>query len=429
MKRRRRGGGDLLRRFFISRSFALLWAAQALSSFAEYCVAATATVWIVTDLGAGEASTPQLIALMVAAVAVPRLILAPFAGVWVDRWNAKRVMISSDLTRAAIYLIVVGIAVSLPDQVIVITLVVAQLAASISSQFFDPGRNSMMQIVIPQDRRADAAGRSMFASMGVGILATVSGPVVYAVSGPVLALTLSTVCLLVSTVLVRAVPIRAAFTRNEDVGYWRSLRDGLSIAWRDPGIRLLIVGMGAYGLSLGTNNVSLALFALETMGLSPAEYGVVSGMFSVGGLIGAVFAPSIVSRFTPERLFPVALISLGLTYIGYSFLRAFVPAAITMGLAGLLFSLYIVCQGPILQAKVPMGAMGRVSALTAPILAVCSLLATAVVSQVFASLGPAGSREAAYATAIAVSAAVMSLASLMMIMGRRRTEDRLLAVT
>ena len=410
--------GRLANRLFISRSYALLWAAQALSSFAEYFVAATATVWIVAGLGTGNAATPRFVALVIAAVALPRLLIAPFAGVWADRWNPRRVMILSDLARAAIYLGVLASA-GLQAETAVVVLVIAQFGASVSSQFFDPARNAMMQLVIPERRRSEAAGRSMFATMGVGILATVSGPAVFAVSGPAIALGVSVLCLLISSALVRCVPAAVPLCESGGVRYWRSLRDGLAIAWRISGVRLLLIGMGIYGLSLGVNNVALSLFALDTMGLSPAEYGAVSGMFSVGGLIGAVIAPLIVSRLGAERLFPFALVLLGVTYIGYSFVRAFLPAMVVMGTAGLMFSLYVVCQGPILQACVPVGAMGRVSALVAPILTACSLLATGIASQVFVSLGSADLRAAAYAGAISVSAAVLTIASLILVVGQR----------
>ncbi|RII91080.1 MFS transporter, partial [Clavibacter californiensis] len=194
------------------------------------------------------------------------------------------------------------------------------------------------------------------------------------------------------------------------------LAAGIRIVRSSPRLRILVAGLAAYGVTLGVNNATLALLALTTMGLTAAEYGAVTAMFAVGGLVGALTAPALVTLIRPERVVPAALVALGATYAAYSTVRAFLPAAILMGIAGLVFAVFLVSQGPILQAEAPVGTMGRVSSLTSTVLAASSLLATVVTAQVLALLPPSA-QPSAYPVAVATAAVVMGSVGLALVAG------------
>ncbi|MBF4623526.1 MFS transporter [Clavibacter sp. VKM Ac-2872] len=412
----------------ISRSFALIWVAQALSSFGEYVLAATVTVWLATGLAPGDPALPLYIGAVIGATSLPRLLLAPLAGVLVDRWPARRVMVVADLARAALLVPLMVIAVTGPAPVVIAAVIATQFLIGCTSQLFDPARAALVQVVVPADRRAAAAGRTLLASTGVGILSAMSGPAVYAGLGPEPALVMDAVSFLVSAGLVLAVRERGvaagADPADGDDGaiatagarFRAELAAGIRIVRASPRLRILVAGLAAYGVTLGVNNATLALVALTTMGLTAAEYGVVTAMFAVGGLVGSVTAPALVGRIRPERALPAALVALGLTYAAYSTVRAFLPAAVLMGVAGLVFAVFLVSQGPILQAEAPVGTMGRVSSLTSTVLAASSLLATVVTAQALALL-PAAAQPAAYPVAIAAAAVIMGVAGLALVAG------------
>ena len=422
------------RPLLISRSFSLIWSAQALSAFGEYVLAATVTVWLATGLAPGDPALPLYIGAVIGATSLPRLLLAPVAGVLVDRWPARRVMVAADLARAALLVPLLVIAATGPVPVVIGTVIATQFLVGCASQLFEPARAALVQVVVPADRRAAAAGRSLLASTGVGILSAMAGPAVYAGLGPEPAIVMDMASFLASAALVLAVRERGAVAGGADPAgadadagahgsvatararFRGELAAGIRVVKASPRLRVLVAGLAAYGVTLGVNNATLALVALTTMGLTAAEYGVVTGMFAVGGLVGSLAAPVLVARVRPERALPAALVALGLTYAAYSNARAFPPAAILMGVAGLVFAVFLVAQGPILQAEAPVGAMGRVSSLTTPVLAASSLLATIVTAQVLALL-PADAQTGAYPVAVATAAVVMGAAGLALVAG------------
>jgi MFS family permease len=159
---------DRLQILLISPDYRRLWLAQAFSSFGEYLFASTSTVWVAAQLFPDSPRLPGLVGAVVLSAAVPRTVAGPIAGVYADRWHARKTMIVNDLIRAGLFaglLLVVQFGKLKHDQVFVVILVCIILS-EISAQFFNPSRAAIMQVVIPADQRVDAAGMSMFSLTG-----------------------------------------------------------------------------------------------------------------------------------------------------------------------------------------------------------------------------------------------------------------------
>lgn len=158
--------------FFISRNFSLLWLGQALSSFGEFVFEATVIVWLVTDLFRDNAFLPTAVGLAVAASAIPRVLVAPLAGAWVDRMMPLYVMISADAIRVfnfLAFMLVYSLSGLAPMQMFTGILLLL-LINSVAAQFFNPSRQAIMQVVIPSERRVEASAKAMFSLTGISVL-------------------------------------------------------------------------------------------------------------------------------------------------------------------------------------------------------------------------------------------------------------------
>lgn len=373
-------------------SFTILWAAQALSSFGEFLLASTITVWIITEIGGTDPATPLMVGAVVAAAAVPRILIGPFAGVLADRWPQKRTMIVSDWARVGV--IVASAAVlkymESDGHAIIFPIIAMTAAVSALAQFFNPARAAVMQRIVAPEMRLAAAARSSFATTGVAIVATASGPALFAVAGPWVALAFNALTFAMSALFL--IFLNSAEpdgeTAKDRLSYWSELADGLKTIWSVGDLRLVLYATALYGTSLGINNASLSLFALQTLGLSPAQYGTVAAMFPAGSLLVAVFASKLpMLRRQDPKAYVGSIICLGLSYVAYALSTSFQVAVALMFLSGVFFSVFAICQGPMLQRATPPSYMGRMTAATAPIMAFSSLGATILVSVL---LGPAG---------------------------------------
>lgn len=252
---------------------------------------------------------------------------------------------------------------------------------SSAAQFFNPSRQAVMQVIIPAERRVEASAKTMFSLTGISVLSASVGPALFVWVGPIWALLINVLAFSCSALCILATRDLGAALPAERASFWRGLLAGLRFSWGHPSIRTLLTGVALYGFSLGINNVVLSLYAFKTLGLSPREYGLVLAAFPVGGLVAAFLVRPLLKVLSIRRAFTVALLCLGLSYLGYALHPPFYLAWGLMFCCGLCFSVFAMVQGPMLQEAVPAGYMGRVSATVTPVLAIASLTGTLVCSQ------------------------------------------------
>lgn len=73
----------------INRNFTLLWLGHAISSIGDWTFEITLILWIVSEIAANQSWASLAVSGVYFATSLPLIIIAPFAGVLVDRWPKK----------------------------------------------------------------------------------------------------------------------------------------------------------------------------------------------------------------------------------------------------------------------------------------------------------------------------------------------------
>jgi MFS family permease len=123
-------------------AFSAMWLAQVISSLGDR-VHQIALVFLVAR---ATNSSPLALGLVFAAMTVPSSLVGPLAGVLVDRWNRKHVMVASDLLRAFI----VGL-IPVASGLHVGLVVALVLVLAVVSSFFRPARTAALPRVVPDE--------------------------------------------------------------------------------------------------------------------------------------------------------------------------------------------------------------------------------------------------------------------------------------
>jgi dTMP kinase len=317
---------DLLR----VRNFRLLTLSTLTSTVGDWMgffAIITLTATILNDRG--NTALFAVSGVMVARV-LPALLLGAVAGVLVDRWDRKRVMIVTDIGRA-------GVMAMIPFTDEILTLVLATLVIEVMSSLFAPAKDAVFPSLV-QRRQLVLANQvnllSTYGTLPIGALsnaALVAVAVMVAPEGSFLAdrpialpLWVNAASYIVSALLLvpiaispsarRGTPLRSAYEDEQPPSPWQQLVEGVRFITGQPVIRALIVGVMVAAAAAGVV-ISVGEFFARILNGGQAGFGVLVGLVGIGLVIGLALSAPLSNRLQPERLFAPGIGIAGLSLV------------------------------------------------------------------------------------------------------------------
>ncbi|ONI80004.1 MFS transporter [Actinosynnema sp. ALI-1.44] len=272
--------------------FGRFWAASTMSSFGTPVT--TFALQIVT-LNTLHASTAQL-GLLNAARWAPYLVLGLVAGVLVDRYRRKPVLVATDLGRAALLCVIPALAFA--DLLTFPALAVVVFAFGVLSLLFDAADQSFLPRLVPAElltlanarlEQSDAAAQTAGPVLAGGLLKVVGAPVAFLFDA---------VSYLVSGLLLASIRVTEPAPRHhERRPMLAELREGLAYVYQHRMLAPVALSSHVWFLAhsmLGTVYIAYGLFELR---LGEFWLGVTVACASVGAVLGGAFADRAGRRF------------------------------------------------------------------------------------------------------------------------------------
>jgi MFS family permease len=369
-----------------NRNFQRLFAGQSISIIGDSVFIVTVMLWIATRIAAGEHWAPAAVSGALIASAVPALAVGPFAGVWVDRWNRRRTMLTADAARCiliACLLVLPALRTELPVGVQLGILYAVLAVAGAFGEFFDPSRLAVIGVIVPTEDQPQASGR-LQATMA---FAQVIGPPVAAplllLFGPSWALIVDAASYGISFLCIRAIRMPAPSETDqsrdaERASFGAELRAGLRFfAGSKVLVAIAVSGMIAM-LGAGAVNALAVFFVIHNLHVSAGWLGVVSAAVGVGAIAGALSGGAVANRVRPGRLLWIGMIGAGLILIALACCTAIVPALIACFGLGAGVGVVNAMDGPIMLRTTPSHMIGRVSAVFSPLVQLASVISMAL---------------------------------------------------
>ena len=348
---------DLLRN---NRNFTYLWLAQVVSLLGDWfnTIALSALVARFTD-GSGIAISVFLMARF-----LPPLIVGPFAGVLVDRFDRKAILIYSNILRTGIVLMF--LLANSPDLLwLIYVLTIAQFSVS---ALFEPGQSAIIPSLIKRDDFVIANTLTSITWSVMLAVGAIIGGIVGALFGTQIALIIDAMTFAVAAYFIWLidVPTRAAVPQDDEDTDTGSLIGGLQYLRRNPATIAVMLVKG--GGSLGNTDTLMTIYATEIFILGTDGQLSLGILYSAVG-VGAILGPITLNRFNNGAIFRMTqLITIGfaLAVIGWVILG--VSTTLVLVAIGLLVramggSANWTYSSVILQKTVPDRYLGRVFAL------------------------------------------------------------------
>jgi MFS family permease len=275
------------------------------------------------------------VALTTAARVLPVVVLGPIGGVLADRYDRRRLMIASDLSRALLMVALAAVAAAGLPIILAPVIAAAATAASVvqppcvaacTARFVADGELQQAQAI-----------RS-----AIGQAALVVGPAIGAIllmaSTPAIAILLNAITFLGSAAAISAVsagsafrpPVRESHTPVPSV--FAEISDGARALRGAPAALTLIAADVLCSAVYGLLTVTLVLVSRK-IGAGNSGYGLLLGAFGAGGVIGAIVTARISASAEWRRALALALALVGVPLAGLG-VAPTVPLALGLALLG-----------------------------------------------------------------------------------------------
>jgi MFS family permease len=337
---------------FRKRDFRFLWTGQLVSTIGSS----------LTDLAAGilifeRTHSALAVGLMLMATAIPSLVVGLIAGVFVDRFDRKKIMIASDLIRA-------GLVISIPFliQIDILLLYVVVLIASAVKQFFDPAEQSVLPDVASEEELSAAnafLSISSFGSTAIGFAAAgflaSTGDLKLAFYVDGLTFFVSAACIffvrITPIIVEEATSVRAVAS---------NLKAGISMLFGTPILRSTLVVFTPVLFAFGLWNVLLLPFAVGPLGGTEFEYGLQEGLTSLGFVAGSLLMAKYIDRLPEGTWMVISFTAMGIAGILYG-----LSSSIWIAIGLVMFSGFAqppssISRSLVLQRNTPREFRGRV---------------------------------------------------------------------
>jgi CRP-like cAMP-binding protein/sugar phosphate permease len=338
---------------FRRRNFSLMWTGQLVSTIGSSLTSLASSILVFR-----LTNSALSVGLMLMATAAPSLLVGLVAGVFVDRYDRRKIMIAADLARAVLVLLIPFL---VPHSIAWLYIIV--MAASAIGQFFDPAYESVLPEVASEEELAAANSLmaiSSFGSTAIGFAA--SGliasrfPIEYAFYLDSLSFLLSAACLY----LLRIKKIEAEEGGSVQMVF-RNLRAGVNFLFRTPVLRSLFFVSLPVMISIGLANSLLLPFATRALNATEFEYGIQEGLTSVGFVAASLLLAGLFDRWREGQWLAVGYLGMALAGIAYSRSTIIWVAIAFQVVSGFMNSPAAVARRLVIQRNTPSEMRGRVS--------------------------------------------------------------------
>jgi MFS family permease len=299
-------GGSPLRRPFVlrNRNFAAFWIGQTASLVGDRISQVTLAVMVYAATG-----SPLATSLTFLTTVIPNILFGPFVGPFVDRFERRRVLIASDLARAAIVATIPFVAAI--NLWFVFPLVFATTSFGL---LFRPAKAAFLPLIVDREDLVPANGAinvsEALADIGgyplAGILVAVLGPL-----AP-LAFFVDAASYLMSALSLATIP-RPTWTRPQAVSgdpvarYLHELREGWGFLRHDAPLWANTMISVPIMAAMGATNVLIVIYARQALEQAPiaypVSYGILDTAIGIGALLAGVVVTFLAVRIRLGRLF------------------------------------------------------------------------------------------------------------------------------
>lgn len=361
-----------------NRNFVTLWSGQIFSQLADKVYLVLMIAIIESQFQSANQSISGWVSAIMIASTIPAVLFGSVAGVFVDRWHKKEVLVITNLLRGLLVLIVPLLLWLTKGQVLVNLplgfeiLLVITFAASTMTQFFAPAETATISMIV--DKPDLLSANSLYTTTAMGSLI-----VGFAVGEPILALADSLGAsigfgvnigkeLLVGSSYILAgillITMRTGETKQISIGeephIFADLRDGVSYFNTHKKIKGALIQLVIFFSVFASMTVLAVRMAELLPEIKASQFGFLLAAAGVGMGLGAVLLGYIGQKFSHNQLSLCGSIGVAVTLVGLSFSQSLWLSLLCLVAMGAFGANVVIPMQTTIQSETPEEMRGKV---------------------------------------------------------------------
>jgi MFS family permease len=314
-----------------------------------------AMAWLILEL----THSPVAVGALALCQFLPFTVFGLFAGVIVDRFDHRRLVIATQVAS-----MVLAAALAVPTLLGLVTPWLVYLLAGLRGAVLvldAPSRQALTYRMVGPRELPNAVALNSSLFNGARVLGPALGGALVALAGAGFCFAfnaLSFLAVLACLLAMRTdelLPAERAETRPRLLA---GTREAFAYVRRTPRAGTVLVLVAVVSTFAFNFNVLLPVLTKNTLGAGPATFGVVTGCFGAGALVGALVSATL--GRASMRLLLVAMAGYGLAELLLAPLRSAPAAGVMLFLVGLSFTMWTSNANTTLQLEAPGHLRGRV---------------------------------------------------------------------
>ena len=342
------------------QTYLLIWSGQFISMLTSYAVHFAIIIWLSL-----EHRSPEVLAYAGIAGMLPQALIGPFAGVFIDRWNRKKVMIVSDAFLALCALVMVFL---LRNETINLSWIYLMLGLrSVGNAFHGPSLQAVTPLIVPESELLRVSGInqvlqsvSSIAGPAVGTLA-----ITYLSISKVLYLDIIGAAVAITSLLFVTIPHLKTEVKTSVRTVITELKDGCNVVLKNKGLSYLFLYAMVATFFIMPIAIMFPLLTIEYYNGGKWEMSIVEIAWGVGMLIGGMILGAF--KVTTSKIILINTMHL---ITGFSFILSggmpsewFIGLVIATALGGIALAVFSASFTTVLQTTISSNMLGRVFSL------------------------------------------------------------------
>lgn len=341
-------------RALYNRNYRVFFIGQGLSAAGTWTqnIAMSWLIYRLTD-------SAWMLGLVAFASQIPNFLLAPVAGVWVDRLPKQRVLIATQIL-SLIQALALTI-LTLAGNIEIWHILSLSLFLGCINAIDVPARHAMtVQMVTKQEDKHNALALNSVTYNMARLLGPTAAGILIPIIGEGLCFLLNSMSYLVSILSLAVLKIKENQRPVCQDNVFQSFIEGYSYTFGQLPLRNILLLLGVVSLTGIPYVVLLPIFAAQNLAGGAGTLGLLMAISGFGSVVGALFLASRLTFLGLDKLLAVASALIGISLTCFVFASTVWFSSILMFCLGIGFILQIVGSNTLLQSMVDDSLRGRV---------------------------------------------------------------------